>query len=106
MLKIFGRHRVRANFYHFVSFLFLLTMILWGLGYIPDHVSTIIGMVLFVTDYIAEMYDPHPDTPGPWFKSHFHRFFDSDEEEEKLCEFEKFYHKYRSEFDHIPIKGE
>ena len=35
----------------------------------------------FVFDYAAEMYDPHPDTPGPWFKAHFHRFFDGDVEE-------------------------
>ena len=94
MPRIFGRHHVRANFYHFVSFLFLLTMILWGVGIIPDNVSTIIGMVLFITDYIAEMYDPHPDTPGPWFKSHFHRLVDGREDEcVKLghCEYERIY---------------
>lgn len=44
--------------------------------------STIIGMILFITDYIAEMYDPHPDTPGPWFRSHFHRFFDGGKEDD------------------------
>jgi len=71
-----GRHHFRARFYHVVSIIFLLTMVLWGVGIIPDKVSTIIGAVLFVVDYLAEMYDPHPENPGPWFKSHFHRFFD------------------------------
>ena len=77
---IFGRHRVRANFYHIVSVIFLATMILWFIGIIPDSLSTIIGMVLFAVDYIAEMYDPHPDSPGPWFKAHFHRFFEDNTE--------------------------
>lgn len=26
------------------------------------------------------MYDPHPETPGPWFASHFHRFIDDGKE--------------------------
>ena len=77
---IFGRHRVRANFYHFVSVVFLITTALWFIGIVPDNISTIIGMVLFTVDYISEMYDPHPDTPGPWFKAHFHRFLEDDTE--------------------------
>jgi len=71
--KLFGRHRVRGNFYHAISIIFLISMILWFFGIIPDNVSTVIGMVLF------------------WFKSHFHRFFDSDEEEEKDCKYEDLY---------------
>ena len=38
--------------------------------------SFFISAFLFITDYLAEMYDPHPETPGPWFASHFHRFLD------------------------------
>jgi len=90
---LFGRHRVRGNFYHAISIIFLISMILWFFGIIPDNVSTVIGMCLFVVDYLAEMYDPHPENPGPWFKSHFHRFFDSDEEEEKECKYEDLYKK-------------
>lgn len=81
-MRIFGRHRVRANFYHFVSAIFVITTAAWLMGIIPDKAATIIGMVLFITDYIAEMYDPHPNTPGPWFKSHFHRFFDGGKEDD------------------------
>ena len=80
MRTIFGRHRVRANFYHFVSCLYVLVMIFWGIGWMPDMASTIIGFILFLVDYIAQMYDPHPDNPGPWFKSHFKRFLHDDEE--------------------------
>lgn len=84
MKSIFGRHRIRANFYHFVSALYVLTMVLWGLDILTDFASTWIGFTLFVVDYIAQMYDPHPDNPGPWFKSHFHRFFNDDEEEVEM----------------------
>lgn len=33
-------------------------------------------MILFATDWLAEMYDPHPDKFGRWFESHFHRILD------------------------------
>lgn len=79
MKSIFGRHHVRANFYHFVSFLYILTMAFWGLHIISDTASTLIGFTLFAIDYLAQMYDPHPDNPGPWFVRHFHRFIDDDE---------------------------
>jgi len=32
------------------------------------------------------MYDPHPDNPGPWFKSHFSRFLHDDEEDDVVIE--------------------
>lgn len=79
--KIFGVHRVRANFYHFVSALYISTMGLWLGGVISDPVATWFGFTLFVADYIAEMYDPNPESPGPWFASHFHRFLDDDTED-------------------------
>jgi len=78
-------------------------MILWGVGIIPDNVSTIIGMILFATDYIAEMYDPHPETPGPWFASHFHRLYDGGKEDERVeCKFELLYDKVHN----CPTAGE
>jgi hypothetical protein len=82
IVKIFGVHRVRAVFYHFVSAMYVLTMTLWGLDVLSDVASTWIGFFLFTADYLAEMYDPHPDTPGPWFKSHFHRFTDGEDEDD------------------------
>ncbi len=66
----------------------------WMMGVISDSVSFYISASLFVIDYIAEMYDPHPDSPGPWFKAHFHRFFDGDSRDEsKPCEIAAFLKK-------------
>ena len=80
MGRFFGRHRVRATFYHLVAVVFLISTALWVVGIMSDKVSYIVTAVLFVADYIAEMYDPHPDNPGPWFRAHFHRMFDGDTE--------------------------
>lgn len=82
-MKLVGKHHVRANFYHLVSLVFLVSMTLWYFDIISDHAATIISFALFITDYIAEMYDPHPDSPGPWFKRHFHRALDNSESEEE-----------------------
>lgn len=76
-MKIFSEHHIRANFYHIVAVAFLITTILWSFSVISDTASFIIGIVLFTTDWLAEMYDPHPDNPGTWFKSHFHRISDN-----------------------------
>ena len=46
-------------------------------------------------DYLAEMYDPHPDAPGPWFRAHFHRLFELDGDDEP-CYYAQ-YLKERSE---------
>jgi hypothetical protein len=72
----FSRHRIRATFYHLVAILFLIVTALYAMSMISEKVSFIMTAILFVADYIAEMYDPHPETPGPWFKRHFHRFYD------------------------------
>lgn len=77
--EFFGRHHVRAKFYHLVSLLFVIVTALWMMDIVSDKFSTITSLTLFAIDYIAEMYDPHPENPGPWFKSHFHRFFDNEE---------------------------
>ncbi len=81
-MKLFHRHRVRATFYHLAALIFLATTVLWATGLISDSLSFYISASLFVLDYIAEMYDPHPETPGPWFVAHFHRFFHDDEGDE------------------------
>jgi hypothetical protein len=59
-----------------VAIAFLITTVLWSFNAISDTASFMIGMVLFATDWIAEMYDPNPENPGPWFASHFHRICD------------------------------
>lgn len=79
-MRLFGRHRVRATFYHIGALVFLFTTVLHLFGIVGVTTSYVITAILFVIDYLAEMYDPHPDSPGPWFERHFHRFFeDSDE---------------------------
>ena len=72
----FNEHHVRANFYHLVAIAFLITTILWSFALISGSASFVIGIILFATDWLAEMYDPHPENPGPWFASHFHRVTD------------------------------
>jgi len=74
--KFFNEHHVRANFYHVVAIAFLITTVFWSFDIISGTASFIIGIVLFATDWVAEMYDPNPENPGPWFKSHFHRVCD------------------------------
>lgn len=88
-MTIFGRHHIRANFYHFVSMLYVLTMVLWLLNIMPGNLATWLGFGLFIADYLAEMYDPHPENPGTWFQRHFHRFLDDidlEYDEEDLAE--------------------
>ena len=89
-MKLLGKHHVRASFYHFISLIFVTSTVLWYFDVISDKASFIITAVLFITDYIAEMYDPHPDSPGPWFKRHFHRLLDNSECEDR-CETTKFF---------------
>lgn len=75
--KIFlGRHRVRANLYHLFALVFIISTTLWAMDFIDDRASFVLTAILFVLDYLAEMYDPHPDNPGPWFKAHFQRLVD------------------------------
>lgn len=76
-MSIFGHHRVRATFYHIVAGFFILTSIMWYYGLLTDMESFIITSILFILDYVAEMYDPNPDSPGPWY-THFHRVIDDD----------------------------
>ncbi len=77
-IKLFGRHHVRSSIYQLLAAIFLVATLCWVADLISDQTSAIISGTLFVLDYLAEMYDPHPDAPGPWFKSHFHRAFEFD----------------------------
>ncbi len=93
-MSLFHRHRVRATFYHAIAAIFILMTAGWMLGLISDTMSFYISASLFIIDYIAEMYDPHPESPGPWFKAHFHRFFDGDtKDESKKCKVAAFLEK-------------
>jgi hypothetical protein len=81
MDSIFGRHRVRATFYHTVSAIVVVCTAASFIGLIPMNVCFYITTIAFFADYLAEMYDPHPENMGSWFKAHFHRAFDDDGEE-------------------------
>ena len=75
-MKIFNKHSIRSNFYHAVSLVFVVSTTLWACDVIDDKTSTIIGAVLFFADYLAHMFDPHPENTGPWYKRYFHRMYD------------------------------
>ena len=79
MIRLLGKHRVRSSFYHLVACTFLVAMSLWTVGVISDKTNMWISVVLFITDYLAEMYDPNPEAEGPWFKLHFHRFTEDED---------------------------
>ncbi len=81
MYSIFGRHRVRATFYHMTALVVVLSTLSQMLGLMSITACFYITTVIFFVDYLAEMYDPHPDNMGVWFKAHFHRAFDDEEEE-------------------------
>jgi len=74
----FGRHRIRAVFYHGSVVIAVAVLIAWEFGLVSDSVSVYAPVIVLIIDWLAEMYDPHPEKPGPWFKSHFHRMFDDD----------------------------
>jgi len=76
MQGFFGRHHIRTNFYMMVSSAYMIMMLLWSFSLISDGATVIIGFILFATDLLAELYDPHPDKPGKWFETHFHRVTD------------------------------
>lgn len=79
-MKLFGRHRVRASFYHISAGLFLGITTLQFLGILSSLEAFYLTAVLFVVDYLAEMFDPHPDNMGAWYERYFHRIFEDDTE--------------------------
>lgn len=56
-------------------------LLITKLGYITETVGFNLTIVLIMVDWLAEMYDPHPDNMGKWFESHFHRVFHDEGED-------------------------
>lgn len=81
-MKLFKKHRVRATVYHLTALTALAVIILNLTGLLSDKIALYITLTVFILDYVLELYDPNPDAPGPWFKRHFHRAFDDNDEEE------------------------
>jgi len=80
MKSLFGKHRMRASFYHIGALVFIGITLFTYLNIISTSTGFVINAVLFVIDYLAEMFDPHPDNPGVWYRRYFHRFFKDDTE--------------------------
>lgn len=78
MKSMFGRHRVRATFYHITALAVVASTLTQMLGLLSINTCFYITTAVFFVDYLAEMYDPHPDNPGKWFRAHFHRLFEDD----------------------------
>ena len=79
-MKLFGKHRVRASFYHIGALLFLGVVALNFMHIVSDSVSFVLTSILFIVDYLAEMFDPHPDNMGTWYERYFHRMYEDDTE--------------------------
>ena len=80
--RFFTKHRVRASVYHAGALIFLTTALVYyvSLGN-PFGWFDAFCVGYFVFDYLAEMFDPHPDLPGPGFLKYFHRAFEDEDEE-------------------------
>lgn len=79
-MKLFGKHRVRASFYHIGAMLFLGFTALNFMHIISDTMAYGLTSILFIVDYFAEMFDPHPDNMGTWYERYFHRVYKDDTE--------------------------
>jgi len=79
-MKLFGKHRVRASFYHLGALLFLGITALNYADIVGDTQAYVLTCILFIIDYIAELFDPHPDNMGTWYERYFHRAFKDDTE--------------------------
>lgn len=79
-MRLFGKHRVRASFYHIGAGLFLGITLLTYTNIVSTSTGFILTSLLFVIDYLAEMFDPHPENMGTWYERYFHRFYKDDTE--------------------------
>lgn len=79
-MTLFGKHRVRASFYHIGALLFLGITAFTFTGIVSTKVGFILTSILFVIDYLAEMFDPHPENMGTWYERYFHRIYEDDTE--------------------------
>lgn len=76
---MFGRHHIRASYYYLGLIGTLLALCAEYFDLVTTSTALYISVFFIVTDFIAEMYDPHPTNPGPWYK-HFHRLWDNKED--------------------------
>lgn len=79
-MRLFGKHRVRASFYHIGALTFLGFTALNFANIIDNRTAYILTSILFIIDYFAEMFDPHPDNMGTWYERYFHRIYKDDSE--------------------------
>ena len=77
-MNLFGLHHIRASYYFLGLIVSITALVLQGFGTISPKAALYITVFFIVTDFIAEMYDPHPTNPGPWW-NHFHRLWDNNE---------------------------
>lgn len=82
---LFSKHHVRG-IYYYIGLVFsvgAMAFDYWDI--ISTKTALYVAVFFIVTDFIAEMYDPHPKAPGPlfgknpigWIKAHFHRIWDN-----------------------------
>ncbi len=79
-MQLFGKHRVRSAFYHIGALVFIGITVLQFLGIVSESFAYMTTALLFVVDYLAEMFDPHPDNMGTWYERYFHRIYEDDTE--------------------------
>ncbi len=79
MFNLLSRHRVRATFYHLTLVLTIVLAVAYQGEALTENTVIVSGWIIIFLDWLAEMYDPNPDNPGPWFKAHFHRIWDGKE---------------------------
>lgn len=78
-MKLFGKHHIRASYYYLGLIVSVAALVLQSFGTISSQLALYITVFFIVTDFVAEMYDPHPTNPGPWY-NHFHRLWDNKED--------------------------
>lgn len=83
--RLLKNHRIRATVYHFGAILFLIMTFIYynSMESVVVTWYEIFCIAYFVFDYLAEMFDPHPETPGPWFIRYFHRIYDGDNNDDE-----------------------
>lgn len=75
---MFGLHHIRASYYFLGLIVSIIALVLQAFGTISSQLALYITVFFIITDFFAEMYDPHPTNPGPWWH-HFHRIWDNKE---------------------------
>ena len=87
---LFSKHHVRGIYYYLGLIFSVTVLILDEYDIVETKTALYVALFFIATDFVAEMYDPHPNAPGPlfgknpigWIKSHFHRIWDNKNEDE------------------------